>query len=243
MEVTFSSSSKDPAVTEPLAPQLADILAQSVPGAPPLGLRARKKAAAMRRIQEVAVAQFEEHGYEAVTIEDIAAHAEVSASSVYRYFGTKEGLILHDEYDDLLRALAPRLFAEDDPWTSFAQALRQIADTHIAQDPLALRRMHLWHETPAVRETGLVVFEQTARDLAPFMHAADRYGLTLHDYQVISSSIMAAFFVALEKWYDDGGDGDLVGLAIKALELIRPAWADQEAPPPAVDHPAGQTAH
>ena len=75
-------------MTDPLAAQLAEVLAQAVPGTARLGLRERKKAAAIRRIQEVAVAQFEEHGFDAVTIEQIAEHAEVSPSSIYRYFGT-----------------------------------------------------------------------------------------------------------------------------------------------------------
>src|SRR5438045_3498662 len=68
----------------------------------------RRKLEAMSRIQRVALDLFEEHGYRAVTVERIAAAAGVSPSSVYRYFGTKEMLVLYDEYDlqilDALRA-------------------------------------------------------------------------------------------------------------------------------------------
>ena len=53
----------------------------------------------MRRIQEVALDLFDERGFDRVTIEQIAEKAEVSPSSVYRYFGTKEQLVLHDEFD------------------------------------------------------------------------------------------------------------------------------------------------
>ncbi len=42
---------------------------------------------------------FDGRGFEKVSIEDIAAAAEVSPSSVYRYFGTKERIVLHDEVD------------------------------------------------------------------------------------------------------------------------------------------------
>jgi AcrR family transcriptional regulator len=64
-----------------------------------IGLRERKKRSAMRRIQEVALDLFDERGFENVTIEQIAEAAEVSPSSVYRYFGTKEQVVLRDDFD------------------------------------------------------------------------------------------------------------------------------------------------
>ncbi|WP_054812803.1 TetR/AcrR family transcriptional regulator [Nocardia arizonensis] len=63
------------------------------------GVWERRKLEAMSRIQRVALDLFEENGYRGVTVERIAAEAGVSASSVYRYFGTKEMLVLYDEYD------------------------------------------------------------------------------------------------------------------------------------------------
>ncbi|MEU0506400.1 helix-turn-helix domain-containing protein [Nocardia sp. NPDC005998] len=59
----------------------------------------RRKIEAMSRIQQVALDLFDEHGYRNVTVERVAAAAGVSPSSVYRYFGTKEMLVLYDEAD------------------------------------------------------------------------------------------------------------------------------------------------
>lgn len=211
---------------ESLAPELAAVLAEAFPDAPRLGLRERKKAAAMRRIQQVAVEQFEEHGYAVVTIEHIAEHAEVSPSSLYRYFGTKEGLILRDEYDDLVLAVAPRLFARHDPWTAFARAMELIEPTHFINDELALRRTKLWFETPSVRAAGFLVLDETAKKLAPMMHATDRYGRSPADYEVVSCAMMAAFFASLEQWYLDGGNTSIAQAVVHALELTRPRWAN-----------------
>jgi AcrR family transcriptional regulator len=74
------------------------------------GLRQLKKLETMRHVQLTALGLFEAHGFDAVTIEEVASAARVSASTVYRPFDTKEGLVIWDEYDPvLLRALAERL--------------------------------------------------------------------------------------------------------------------------------------
>lgn len=59
-----------------------------------IGLRERNRQAAMDSVRTVAFALMETHGFDAVTVEQIAADAHVSPSTVYRYFGTKESLVL-----------------------------------------------------------------------------------------------------------------------------------------------------
>jgi hypothetical protein len=80
---------------------------------PPIGLRERKKAKTRAAIQHHALRLFREHGYEETTVEQIAEAAEVSESTLYRYFPTKEDLVLWDEFDPLLieafRAQPPEL--------------------------------------------------------------------------------------------------------------------------------------
>lgn len=212
-------------MSESLAPQLAELLAQALPGSPVLGLRARKKASAMRRIQEVAVEQFEEHGFAAVTIEQIAEHAEVSPSSVYRYFGTKERLVLHDEYDDLVFAVAERLFADHDPWTALGTAIGLLQGTHFVADGLSLRRMRVWQDTASVRAEGFLFLDESRAAAGTLMHAGDRFGRSKEDYEVVAAALMAALFRALERWYADGATSDLAAEVVTAIEVVRPAWA------------------
>ncbi|NMN96776.1 TetR family transcriptional regulator [Antrihabitans stalactiti] len=68
----------------------------------------RKKRQAMRHIQGVAFDLFDELGYRAVAVDRVAATAGVSPSSIYRYFGTKEMLVLYDEFDQQLLELLER---------------------------------------------------------------------------------------------------------------------------------------
>lgn len=206
-------------------PALAEALVSAVPGIERPGLRERKKAATMHRLQAVAVEQFEEHGFDAVTVEHVAEHAEVSPSTVYRYFGTKEGLLLRDEYDDMVLLLAQQLLKLTDPWTAFSRAIELIEHTHFQVDELALRRVKLMLEIPQLRAAALVTVEETAAQLAEHMHATDRYGRTLEDYQVISASLLMAFFVALEQWYRADGRTSIWDQVTDAVELVRPAWA------------------
>ncbi len=63
-----------------------------MPGAPTEGLRERKKRAARQAIATTARRLFAERGFDAVTVADVAAAAQVSEKTVFNYFPTKEDL-------------------------------------------------------------------------------------------------------------------------------------------------------
>lgn len=63
-------------------------------------LRARKKAATEAALQESALALFAQKGYDATTIEEIVADADVSRRTFFRYFGSKEEVIFKGANDD-----------------------------------------------------------------------------------------------------------------------------------------------
>src|SRR3954463_15888439 len=68
----------------------------------PAGLRERKKAKTRAAIRDHAIRLFEEQGYASTTVDQIAEAAEVSQSTFFRYFPTKEDVILIDDYDPLI---------------------------------------------------------------------------------------------------------------------------------------------
>ncbi|GGD96242.1 acyl-CoA-like ligand-binding transcription factor [Paenibacillus nasutitermitis] len=66
------------------------------------GLRERKKAKTMAAVQRHAMRLFRESGYHATTVEQIAEAAEISPSTFFRYFATKEDVVSSDNYDPIL---------------------------------------------------------------------------------------------------------------------------------------------
>ncbi|MDO8189385.1 TetR family transcriptional regulator [Conexibacter sp. JD483] len=68
---------------------------------PRAGLRERKKARTRAAIQDAALRLFERQGYAETTVDEIAAAAEVSQSTFFRYFPTKEELVAYDALDPI----------------------------------------------------------------------------------------------------------------------------------------------
>ena len=92
------------------------------------GLRERKKAKTRAAIQRCALRLFLEQGYEATTIEQIAEAAEVSPSTFFRYFPTKEDVALYDDLDPLLIAAFDAQPASLSPIQALRAALHQVLD-------------------------------------------------------------------------------------------------------------------
>lgn len=84
------------------------------------GLRERKKAKTRAAIQRQALRLFHEQGYAATTVEQIAAAVEVSPSTFFRYFPTKEDVVLYDDLDPLFFAA----FEAQPPELTPIQAMR-----------------------------------------------------------------------------------------------------------------------
>jgi AcrR family transcriptional regulator len=94
-----------------------------------LGLRERKKIKTRQAIRREAFRLIDENGYAATTIEQIADAAEVSPSTFFRYFPSKESLLLADDLDPLILAA----FNAQPPDVAPTQAFRRAYEAVLAQ--------------------------------------------------------------------------------------------------------------
>jgi AcrR family transcriptional regulator len=185
------------------------------------GLRARKRIAAMRRIQVVALDLFDERGFEAVTIEQIAERAEVSPSSVYRYFGTKEQLVLHDEFDLQLLDVVQTELASNPPVEAVRRAISALMTQFFGRDEdLARRKIRYWAEEPAVQAAAAQQSDQFAQLVAGALAEAAGHRADDLDVQVIAATLVWSLIAAARHWYASGFANPLEDELQHALDLV-----------------------
>src|SRR3954449_3502716 len=110
---------------------------------PEPGLRERKKEETRRRIAETARALFSDHGFESVTVVDVADAAQVAPQTVFNYFPRKEDLFfwqLESFEDELLKAVRERAAGESvlDAFGRFLLSQRGLLGRH---DPGSRERL------------------------------------------------------------------------------------------------------
>ncbi|WP_322769714.1 TetR/AcrR family transcriptional regulator [Frankia sp. Cr1] len=122
-----------------------------------LGLRERTRRAVRAELMTVAMDLFARKGYDATTIDEIAAAAGVSRSSFFRYFASKEDVVL-DHLDALGESLAEALAqrpAGEDAWTALRRAFDVLLAYH-ARDPQGARGLRqMLDGNPALRARNL----------------------------------------------------------------------------------------
>jgi AcrR family transcriptional regulator len=142
---------------------------------PTVGLRERKKAKTKAAIQQHALRLFGEQGYQATTVEQIAEAVEISPSTFFRYFPTKEDVVLYDVLDPPVIAA----FRAQPAKLSPIQALRSAMWAVLAELPaeeLALQRERdrLIRSVPELRARMLDEFARNLDLLAEVV--AERVG-------------------------------------------------------------------
>ena len=128
----------------------------------PEGLRERKKARTRAAIREHALRLFREQGYQRTTVEQIAAAAEVSPSTFFRYFPTKEDLVLQDDMDTRMVEAFERQPPGLGPVTAVRSAIREaIASYNEADLDVIWQTTALTMTVPEVRARAMDEFGRT----------------------------------------------------------------------------------
>lgn len=192
------------------------------------GLRERKRLAAMRHIRETALDLFDERGFAEVTIEQIAQAAEVSPSTVYRHFGTKEGLVVVDELDVLGWDALAGVFDVHDPVGAMVGVVAAYETQDGAggaaagvQDPGAgpWRRVRYFFQEPSVRSAVHASLGRVAARLAEALRTGR--GMSVVESRVVAAALVFGYFAALEQWHVDGGVRPIRSYVEEGLSALR----------------------
>lgn len=188
---------------------------------PRLSLRERKKIKTREAIRAATYALVEEQGYEATTVEQIADRAEVSPSTVFRYFPTKEDIVLTDEYDPVLLEELRARPANEPLADSLRHVVREALVAAAQDEPEVTRlRARLGAEVPAVRSRMLESMSTTGRMLCQAI--AERTGLdpAALEVRVRAMSLVGGIMEVSMYWAENGYEGDLSDLMDRALNVI-----------------------
>lgn len=186
------------------------------------GLRERKKERTREAIIDAALDLFERKGYDATTVEDIAAAADVSPRTFFRYFESKPDLIMArsgTKSSNLGPLVATRPAGE-----GLLDAVRQVVRHELEEqlaDPLVLREFQVMLTTPSLRNLAREHFYEEEADLVGAVAArlgVDESDLNAH---VVAGVIAAALWIAVNRWVVEGADLERLNAMIdQALALL-----------------------
>jgi len=187
------------------------------------GLRERHRRRTAADLENAALDLFTERGFDGVTIDDIAAAADVSRRTFFRYFASKEDVILsdHPRRLDELQAELDRRPADEPALTALRHAILSLVSTYEENRDHMVRRFRLLTTTPALEARSLCLQRNWETSVTEMLAA--RMGVDpAQDLRpgVVAATTMAAMRVATANWLAGGGQGDLPAIVADALDLL-----------------------
>jgi AcrR family transcriptional regulator len=189
-------------------------------------LRERKKARTRAAIREHALRLFREQGYDATTVEQIAAAAEVSPSTFFRYFPTKEDVIVQDGFDDRMFEAFDRQPPSLSPVAALRAAMRETVATFTPAE---------WAEFQEMSAIGMSHPQVRARmidEMARMMETAagmvgKRTGRSPADMavRVYAGAVIGAIMAVMgpEAYSEGTVDAEAFGRIDEALAILEPS--------------------
>jgi AcrR family transcriptional regulator len=197
------------------------------PGEQALPLRARTRLAVKAQVAEIALELFLSRGFEKTTIDQIAKAAGMSRATFFRYFPTKEDvlLVMAEDYAWHARdALAER--PDDEPvWTALRHALEPAVRQEGKDTAAALQTARAIVQSPSVRSR----YQERYLQLRELLHPEIVRRLALPDSAQVDpgasaliASALSCLDAAIETWVERGGTSTLPELLDQAMGAVHP---------------------
>jgi AcrR family transcriptional regulator len=186
-----------------------------------IGLRERKKERTRAELTDAAFRLFAERGFDETTIEDIVEQVEVSPRTFFRYFDSKEDVVI-GFFDDMgleLRAMLAARPADEPPFVALGAALGSLIDLYEEQADRVIAAKRLARETPAIRARLL---DKHARwENWVTAELCERAGTEDEQRSRLIAAVgLAAYGTAVNSWCTTEGKKDLHALVDGALREV-----------------------
>ena len=186
-------------------------------------LRERKKQKTKRAVMDIALRLFSEKGFDATTVEEICAEAEISPSTFFRYFPTKEAAAFPDE-DDRIATVENELRArpEGEPLhVTIRRSALALVDHDLEAKGDFQARVELMGREPAILAYATKTQNAAAELFTRIL--AEQTGVDPHTDlrpRLVVSAAFAAVGAAWTAWVNEEGTGDLRVLVDEAFDLV-----------------------
>ncbi|NEB33408.1 TetR family transcriptional regulator [Streptomyces sp. SID14446] len=195
------------------------------------GNRAAAQRLKMRReLAAAAMELFATKGYEATTVDEIAARAGVARRTFFRHFRSKEEAIFPDHDDTLIRAeavlnAAP---AHEHPLDTVCRGIKEVMRMYAAQPEISVSRYKLTREVPTLREAEIASVARYERLFTRYL--LGHFDEHAHDddanddpllAEVAASAVVTAHNHVLRRWLRAGGQGDVETQLDHAFAIVR----------------------
>jgi AcrR family transcriptional regulator len=185
-----------------------------------------------RELAAAAMELFATKGYEATTVDEIAATAGVARRTFFRHFRSKEEAIFPDHDDTLVRAQAvlEAAPAHEHPLDTVCRGIKEVMRMYAASPKGSVARYKLTREVPALREAEIASVARYERLftrylLGHFDEAAHREGAGDSDEpllaEVAASAVVTAHNHVLRRWLRGGAVGDVEAQLDRAFAVVR----------------------
>jgi AcrR family transcriptional regulator len=190
-----------------------------LPGQP--GLRLRKRQQTRERLTRVAMALFLERGFEATTLDDIAAAADISRRSFFHYFVSKEDVVFAWQEEStaaLIAAIAARPANE----SMLAAAENAISAMVRQLNPgEAIAMAQLKRDNPALQARDQVKYEKLERALAEALGKRSGHKTERLEARLVAMIATGAMRIGAELWAAEGAHEKPEVLAKRTFAAIR----------------------
>lgn len=195
------------------------------------GSRAAAQRLKMRReLAAAAMELFATKGYEATTVDEIAAAAGVARRTFFRHFRSKEEAIFPDHDDTLVRAeavlnAAP---AHEHPLDTVCRGIKEVMKMYAARPEISVARYKLTREVPTLREAEIASVARYERLFTRYL--LGHFDEHAHDddanddpllAEVAASAVVTAHNHVLRRWLRAGGQGDVEAQLDHAFAIVR----------------------